>query len=118
MLPEDICKCIDDALASSLNPSLARWDEWVRHHFGAAGVNISFYGDEDEDGLANILEYWAEVISPMILSKGAAHSPKRAKSTPIREFGLNPTRGDSDGDLLTDGFEWHYGLNAKGQVCL
>ena len=34
----------------------------------------------------------------------------------IADMGLNPTRADSDGDLLVDGFEWYFGKDAKTQV--
>ena len=36
----------------------------------------------------------------------------------IADLGLNPTRADSDGDLLVDGFEWYFGKDAKTQVKL
>ena len=37
----------------------ARWEEWCQHYFGVAWV--SPYGDDDHDGLCNILEYYADV---------------------------------------------------------
>ena len=40
------------------------------------------------------------------------------RQAPISDLGLDPTDGDTDGDLLADGFEWYFGMDAKNQVCL
>ena len=36
-----------------------RWEEWCQHYFGVAFV--SPFIDDDNDGLSNILEYYADV---------------------------------------------------------
>ena len=36
-----------------------RWEEWCKHYFGVASVSPN--GDDDHDGLSNILEYYADV---------------------------------------------------------
>ena len=92
--------------------SAARWDEWVNHHFGAAGINISFYADNDNDGLVNVLEYYADEIAND--DRGLTRDTLERIS--IDQLGLDPNQADSDGDLLTDGFEWFYGFNPKVQV--
>ena len=78
----------------------------MNHHFGAAGINISFYADTDNDGLVNVLEYYADQIA----------NGGQDRNVPIEQLGLDPNDADSDGDLLTDGFEWYYGFNPKVQV--
>ena len=38
------------------------------------------------------------------------------RQAPITDLGLDPTSRDSDDDLLTDGFEWYFGMDAKNRV--
>ena len=104
-----------------LCPFAARWNEWVNHHFGAAGRNVSFYADSDNDGLVNVLEYYADEIgngdrglTRDTLERNSIH--RMPPLLPIGQLGLDPNDADSDGDLLTDGFEWFYGFNPKVQV--
>ena len=76
-----------------------RWDEWTSHYFGSEAANISLYDDNDNDGLVNIIEYYFDQVGK------------------YSDWGLDPTDGDTDGDLLADGFEWYFGMNPKSQVC-
>ena len=97
----------------------ARWNEWVNHHFGAAGINISFYADTDNDGLVNVLEYYADQIARdgSKLNRRATYMNRTSPfPMPIQHVGLDPNDADSDGDLLIDGFEWFYGFDPKVQV--
>ena len=89
----------------------------MNHHFGAAGINISFYADTDNDGLVNVLEYYADQIARdgNKLNRKATDMT-RTPPMPIQHIGLDPNDADSDGDLLTDGFEWYYGFNPKVQA--
>ena len=84
----------------------------MSHHFGAAGVNVSFYADTDKDGLVNVLEYYADEIA----NRGLDLTGDALNRISIEQLGLDPNDADSDGDLLTDGFEWFYELNPKTQV--
>ena len=84
----------------------------MTHHFGAAGQNVSFYADNDDDGLVNVLEYYADLI---------AYNDEILTSDDLRlisipQLGLDPNDPDSDGDLLTDGFETFYDFNPKVKV--
>ena len=47
-----------------MNPLLVadRWDEWTAHHFGSEAGNVSFYDDNDNDGLVNIIEYYFDQL--------------------------------------------------------
>ena len=76
---------------------------------------MSFYDDNDNDGLVNIIEYYFDQIG----NYGSARSDQiNLREAPIADLGLDPTDGDTDGDLLADGFEWYYGMDAKHQVPL
>ena len=76
----------------------------MSHHFGAAGVNVSFYADTDNDGLVNVLEYYADEIA----NRGLDLTGEALNRISIEQLGLDPNDADSDGDLLTDGFEWFF----------
>ena len=94
-----------------------RWDEWVAYHFGN-DTPVSYYDDNDEDGLVNILEYYGDVN----ITNRRQNSRKRRQivfegltdiDVPIEQVGLDPNNPDTDGDLLTDGFERMFNLDAK-----
>ena len=78
---------------------------------------MSFYDDNDNDGLVNIIEYYFDQIGNY--SSGSARNDGiDMRQIPIGEMGLDPTRQDSDDDLLGDGFEWYFGMDAKNKVQL
>jgi len=85
----------------------ARWAEWCQHYFGVDWV--SPYGDNDNDGLSNILEYYADVNPGTTTDWN-----ENLGSLPVDQIGCDPTNIDTDGDLLLDGFEWFYGMDPKG----
>ena len=91
-----------------------RWDEWTNHYFGSQAATISFYGDNDNDGLVNIIEYYFDQLG----NYSNARSESLMRQAPISELGLKPTETDSDDDLLIDGFEWFYGKDPKSRVRL
>ena len=90
-----------------------RWDEWTSHYFGSEAANISLYDDNDNDGLVNIIEYYFDQLA----TYSSARSDPYMRQAPISDLGLDPTDGDTDGDFLTDGFEWYFGMDAKNKVC-
>ena len=85
-----------------------RWDEWTNHYFGSEAADASFYDDNDNDGLVNIIEYYFDQFG--------TYSEVTMRQASIANVGLDPTDGDTDGDLLADGFEWYFGMDAKNQV--
>ena len=96
----------------------ALWDDFVVQHFpGYPGPSEDLYlYDHDGDGISNILEYYGSSL-PSLFRNNANESSTvkdiflqrdRALSTPSS---LNPLDSDTDGDLLTDAFEWRYGLD-------
>ena len=87
---------------------LDRWDEWTSHYFGSEAADVSFYDDNDNDGLVNIIEYYFDLFGN--------YSEVTVRQASIADVGLDPTDGDTDGDLLADGFEWYFGMDAKTQV--
>ena len=72
------------------------WDEWVFNYFKTNKSTEEFYFlDSDNDGLVNILEYYADLD----LTK----SSRQRRN--INMIGSDPTNPDTDSDLLLDGFE-------------
>ena len=76
---------------------------------------MSFYDDNDNDGLVNIIEYYFDEIGNYINTR-SEHS--MTPPLQIVDLGLDPTSPDSDNDLLVDGFEWYFGMDAKNRVQL
>ena len=91
---------------------LDRWDEWPSHYFGSEAADISFYDDNDNDGLVNIIEYYFDQLG----NYSNTRSELSMRQAPISDLGLDPTSPDSDNDLLVDGFEWYFGMDAKNRV--
>ena len=90
----------------------ARWDDWTNHYFGSEAADVSFYDDNDNDGLVNIIEYYFDQLG----NYSSSRSELAMRQTPISDLGLDPTSPDSDNDLLVDGFEWYFGMDAKSRV--
>eukprot|EP00977_Amphora_coffeiformis_P006893 scaffold1508_cov178-Amphora_coffeaeformis.AAC.1 len=97
------------------------WDEFVSQHFpDYTGPSEDLYlYDPDRDGLSNILEYYGSSL-PSLFRSSTVESTGTAENTDIflqrgrslsTPSSLNPLDSDTDGDLLTDAFEWRYGLN-------
>lgn len=77
----------------------AHWDEWVTQHFGTLDhPDATYFSDPDNDGLVNLLEYYANDLVEE--AGGNANGITQSSAR-----GLDPTNPDSDGDLLSDGFE-------------
>ena len=74
---------------------------------------MSFYDDNDNDGLVNIIEYYFDQFGDYSTTRSDQVTMRQAS---IADVGLDPTDGDTDGDLLADGFEWYFGMDAKNQV--
>jgi hypothetical protein len=98
------------------------WDDYITTYFGADALNIDppellYYLDPDADGVSNIVEYYG--VDPMNLT-ASAELVETLKSLDVtnrrRDFQLarstDPTNFDTDGDLLNDGFEIRFGLDA------
>lgn len=105
------------------------WLDWINFYFG----NTSFidpeewyYNDFDEDALSNIVEYYGLPLASFYVDIGLSEGNTTEGNTTMTRVrhlqemnisfpasGTDPTRPDSDGDLLTDGFELLYGLNPK-----
>ena len=77
---------------------------------------MSFYDDNDNDGLANIIEYHFDEIGNYSSSSSSRIGDIDMRQVPIGDMGLDPTKQDSDDDLLGDGFEWYFGMDAKNKV--
>ncbi|XP_066928274.1 uncharacterized protein [Clytia hemisphaerica] len=95
------------------------WDEWVLYYFHTNRSTEEFYlMDNDNDGLVNILEYYADTDFTLTDSREQRSIDsdsytdfdleQQEKSRNRRAFeiiGSNPINPDSDRDLLLDGFE-------------
>lgn len=90
-----------------------RWDEWVIYHYTTNKSAESFYlHDPDNDGLVNILEYYADKYDVINQITPKANSRSKRDGN-IANIGSNPTKADSDGDLLLDGFEFANAMPPK-----
>jgi hypothetical protein len=89
------------------------WDDFVFEYFGTNESTEAYYFDDpDGDGLSNIVEYLGPALETTY-NRNESRNGRRLFVSPvvIVPSGMNPTKADSDGDLLTDAFEWQYGLN-------
>ena len=72
------------------------WDEWVLNYFKTNKSTDRYYLlDSDNDGLVNILEYYADL--------DLIENSRERRS--VSMIGSDPTNPDTDSDLLLDGFE-------------
>ena len=104
-IPSDNRLLFKDNLCNIKKPE--GWDEWLEQYFGANSTQ-DYYGDYDGDGLINIMEYYGSKIFNESKRENVTRS-RRALS--FNAQGTNPTKADSDGDLLLDGFETYYQLD-------
>ena len=94
----------------------AFWDKWLLHYFGN-NSGQDYFGDIDRDGLVNLLEYYGKcafinnfrTIGGIQTSNASVSDIcPPADFDSILEQGCDPTKADTDGDLLPDGQERLY----------
>ena len=99
-----------------------RWDEWIMHFYAMNGSSTPelYYMDTDNDGLANILEYYAANISQLFeTNSGAASQLRRKIATNIfdSDFPSRNKRDDFDYDIdVGEGDDGQFSLLQQQQV--
>ncbi len=87
------------------------WQSWRKRYFknNSTDFDFSFYGDPDADGVINILEFYGTDLfeDAFVSNELKAARVKRQ----LLSKGTDPTKPDTDGDLLTDAFELLNRLN-------
>lgn len=91
----------------------AEWDDWAASYFGHSdSLDSSYFADPDNDGLSNIIEYYGNALPSIFLSRNTSTLGRKLFLIPIIPSGMNPLKPDTDGDLLTDAFEWKVGTDS------
>ena len=98
--------------------ALKAWKEVYLSHLGpnVSQYQISLYDDPDNDGLANILEFYGVTLFETAFDLEGMNRSTYAENGSMIEgtvVGTDPFEPDEDGDLLIDGFEVFFGLNPK-----
>jgi len=101
------------------------WLEWITFYFENSSFvdpDTFYYVDSDIDGLSNIVEYYGlDLASFYVDIEGDVEDTNETSrvrnlqdgNITFPDAGTNPTNPDTDGDLLTDGFELFFTLDPK-----
>lgn len=110
--------CIDWLAATSAVPSdvqgEARWDDpATSNRFGTADAGADEFVDTDHDGLADAWEtqYFGNLACGATNDADTVGGPDGLTALLEYAYGTDPTRADTDGDGMPDGWEIAYGLD-------
>lgn len=102
-IPSDNSVFFTDNLCKVRKPP--RWDEWIKYHFDEDSHSDEFYfQDFDNDGLVNLVEYYANVSY-------YNSSSSQSSNGSVNAIGTNPLNADTDNDKLLDGYEYNFRMN-------